>query len=277
MGAPSARAASRADDGRSPSFARLGGRAEHARAGRLGIARVARCGVEPLHLTHLGRSSGRRASSSRTRADMGFTCAGRTGRPRSLADVGLAAARAGRVASSAAGIHCAVLGRAGCAGSRMESARGAASPCAAHGRTGSRAGQAWVSNRAIVESAGSPGVGRRSAGSGRASRTGLTACVDRLGWTGCFGAARLTTDRRACVGQPGRGFVGHPQNGRTCRSGRAVMGRTSGPAPSVGPARRCFGTGRARRRDAHAAGRCPAPAVECGSRAGVVSPCLDSG
>jgi hypothetical protein len=187
--------------------------------------------------------------------------------------VGISAARAGWVASSAAGIHCAVLGRAGCAGSRMESARGAASPCAAHRRAGSRAGQAWVSNRAIVESARSPGVGRRSTGSGRASGTGLTAGVDRLGWTSCFGAARLTTDRRACVGQPGRGFVGHPQNGRTCRSGRAVMGRTSGPAPSVGPARRCFRTGRA----GHATGRCPAPAVECGSCAGVVSTCPDSG
>lgn len=272
MGAASARAASRADDGCSTSFARLGGRAEHARAGRLGIARVARCGVEPHHITHLGRSSGRRAPSSRTRADMGFTCAGRTGRPRSLADVGIAAARAGWVASSAAGIHCAVLGRAGCAGSRMESARGAANPCAA-----SRAGQAWVSNRAIVESARSPGVGRRSAGSGRASGTGLTTRVDRLGCTSCCGAARLTTDRRACVGQPGGGVVGHPQNGRTCRSGRAVMGRTSRPAPSVGPARRCFGTGRARGRAGHPAGRCPAPAVECGSCAGVVSPCPDSG
>lgn len=174
MGAPGARTAGRTDDGRSASLSGLGGvRAHRAGAGRMGIAGVARCGAEPRHVTELGRcSTGPRASSCRTRADLGFADADGADGAWSIADVGIAAARTGRVAAASAGIHGAFVGRTGRAGARLESARGAA-----RRRARSRAAEAWVSNGAVLEPARGPIMGCRSAGSARASSSGLTAGV----------------------------------------------------------------------------------------------------
>ena len=128
------------------------------------------------------------------------------------------------------------MGRARGACARVGSATGR-STCR---RACSRAGPARLPNRAIVESSGS-----RSS-----CRTG----VGRLGCTAGFGP-RLAADRRAVLGQPGRGVVGYPQDRRTRRTARAILGRAAGAASSLG---RAIRTGAAA---AQAAGRSSVSAV----------------
>src|SRR5207244_4234562 len=81
------------------------------------------------------------------------------------------------------------------------------------------AAPARLPDRAIVESSGGSGRGCGSAGSRSSCRTG----VGRLGCTASFGP-RLAADRRAVLGQPGRGVVGHPQDRRTRRTAGAILG-----------------------------------------------------
>lgn len=103
-------------------------------------------------------------------------------------------------------------------------------------------------------------MGCGSASSRSSCRTG----VGRLGCTASFGP-RLAADRRAFLGQPGRGVVGHPQDRRTRRTAGAILGCAARAASGLGHAIR---TGAAA---AQAAGRSSASAVERGSGAGVVS------
>ena len=147
------------------------------------------------------------------------------------------------------------MGRARGACARVGSATGR-STCR---RACSRAGPARLPNRAIVESSGGSGMGCGSAGSRSSCRTG----VGRLGCTASFGP-RLAADRRAFLGQPGRGVVGHPQDRRTRRTAGAILGCAARAASGLGHA---IPIGAA----AQAAGRSSASAVERGSCAGVVS------
>ena len=102
-------------------------------------------------------------------------------------------------------------------------------------------------------------MGCGSASSRSSCRTG----VGRLGCTASFGP-RLAADRRAFLGQPGRGVVGHPQDRRTRRTAGAILGCAARAASGLGHA---IPIGAA----AQAAGRSSASAVERGSCAGVLS------
>jgi len=97
-------------------------------------------------------------------------------------------------------------------------------------------------------------MGCGSASSRSSCRTG----VGRLGCTASFGP-RLAADRRAFLGQPGRGVVGHPQDRRTRRTAGAILGCAARAASGLGHPIR---TGAAA---AQAAGRSSASVVERGS------------
>ena len=225
----------------------------------MGISGVAGRRVEPaVDVAQLGCCS-RRASRSGPRSlagpDLGLAHGAGACR-RILSDLGVAPTGTRGFAASSTRVDSAIVGRAPGARARVGSATGG-SACR---RACSRAGPARLPNRAIVESSGGSGMGCGSAGSRPSCRTG----VGRLGCTASFGP-RLAADRRAFLGQPGRGVVGHPQDRRTRRTAGAILGCAARAASGLGHAIR---TGAAA---AQAAGRSSASAVERGSGAGVVS------